>query len=243
MTEYAIIFPVDASKKDAVLAVLNGASTPSNSQKQKPTKLQVAVPTGLNKLTTKQQVIVKALTYRPLNVTQIGVLEAHLRNIKSGSGHLSINKVAEYLVERYDLDTMMSAVNEVKGALRSFGKRLKAFMPTQSDIPHRRGKDKFGDGVADPVPLLAMFSIFKDGNGDTRHRFTEDAAIAVALALGSSASGTACSVVWQESDDPNEVVGVPMKLWSAAVLYHAAANQGLSVDEVILQWGSLAGVG
>lgn len=243
MTEYAIFFPVDESKKDAVLAFLNGASTPSDVQKQKTTKLQLAVPIDVKKLTKRQQVIVQALTYLPLNVTQIGVLEAHLRNFKSGGGHLSINKIAEYLVERYDVETMMSAVNEVKGALRSFGKRIKTFMPIQSEIPNVLGKDKFGEGVADPVPLLAMFSIFKDGNGVTRHRLTEDAATAAALALGSSAAGTACSVVLQEGDNPNEVVGVAMSLKSAAVLHQHAKNQGLSLDEAILHLGSLAGVG
>lgn len=243
MTEYAIFFPVDESKKDAVLAFLKDASTPSNIQKQKTTELQLTAPNDVTKLTKTQQEIVQAITYRPLNITQIGVLEAHLRSFKAGGGHLSINKVAEYLVERYDEETMMSAVKKVEGALRSFGKRLKAFMPVLTEMPHRMGKDKFGDGVADPVPLLAMFSIIKDGNGVTRHRLNDDAAIAVALALGSSASGSACSVVWQEGDDPNEVVGVGMSLMSAAVLYKVAENQGLSLDEAILHLGSLAGVG
>ena len=125
-----------------------------------------------NSLTKLQGEIVVALTKKPpLNERQVAILEIYLQAHQNGELALSIDAVAErLLVKEIELKRPADAV--VKGALRSFGKRLFA---TLSKIPVKFGKDVMGDGVADEIPLLALFSIEKGGGGEARHKLTQTA--------------------------------------------------------------------
>lgn len=232
-----VLYPIDEAKHLEVLAALQAAA-PSG-ENQQPEVGHIPLIDALT-LTKIQQEIAAALTSRTLNNRQIGVLEAHLRNFRAGGGQMTIHSVATYLVERGDVHDHAQAVKYVEGALRSFGKRLKA---TLTKIPFRIGKDPIGDGVADAVPLLAMFSIVKDDHGQTRHRFTQDAEAAVALVLGAKASGMAASSPLQEGENVNEVVGLLMSANAAALIERVTKTLGVTRDEAILHMTALAGAG
>lgn len=239
MNAYAmvVIYPVAQDKQADVLAALNAAAPHEEPSQPKAFFDQMA---NTLKVTKCQQEITAALTNRTLNDTQIGVLEAHLRNFRGNGGHLSIASVAKYLVEHCNVENLEIAAQYVEGALRSFGKRLKTCLST---IPTRHGRDRMGDGVADEVPLLAMFSIVKDDLGQTRHRLTEDGAAAVSLALGAKASGIAATSSWQEGDNLDELVGLSMSVKAAALIERVAKTMGVTREEAILHMTSMAGAG
>lgn len=242
----AVLYQVDAAQHDAVLAALGGSSSPAVVVQEETAATNSANPAttpadlDVSTLTPVQQQIATALLGRPMNDRQVGVLEIHLQNYRAAGAHLTIDAVAQQLVGQGLIKDQHRAADYVNGALRSFGKRLQG---TLTKTPGRYGRDRFGDGVKDEVPLLAMFSIIKDGNGQARHRLTDDGAAAVAVALGSTQSGVAASSPMTEVDDPSEIVSLGMSRLSAALIERVAKTWGVNRDEAVRQLTALAGAG
>src|SRR5690606_23129744 len=138
---------------------------------------------GLTALTPVQGQIFAALTRRPLNQSQTELLAIYWRARRDGEPALSVDEAARGLAAALGADPARSA-DYVRGALRSFGRRL---LRALEKVPLQVGRDRMGDGVADQIPLLALLTIETGPNGDARHRLTPDGAAAVALALGLTA--------------------------------------------------------
>jgi hypothetical protein len=106
-------------------------------------------------MTADQAPIWKALTGRPLNDRQVAVLEIYWHAKEAGEAALPVEEVARRLASAVEVDPG-KAVDFVKGALRSFGRRL---FQTLNKVPLKIGKDSLGDGVADEIPLLELLAI------------------------------------------------------------------------------------
>lgn len=191
-------------------------------------------------LTKVQGEIVKALTRKPpLNERQVAVLEVYWQAAKAGEPALPVDAVATRLIQKLQIDPLKAA-DFVKGALRSFGKRLFAEL---SKVPVQFGKDVMGDGVADEIPLLAMFDIAKGSMGEARHKLTPDGVVAVAAALAMNGKGKAAASVADETYNPDEVVALGMSHGSAALIMRVAQSKGLGVDETVKLMTAMMGAG
>lgn len=233
-----VVYPIDEEHIPDVLKALKDAGP--HGELPQPKIIELPASSCIT-LTGVQQEIAEALTNRPLNERQVCILEKYLINFKSGGGHVDVDSVAKYLLENVkEVETQKKAVEFVKGSLRAFGKRLNG---TLTKPPGRRGKDKFGDGVLDEVPLMAMIDFFKDAHGQTRHKLTEDGAAAIAMVLGAKASGMAASSTLQDGENENEKVGLFMTVKSAALLFRVAKEMGVTLDEAILSMTAAAGAG
>jgi len=200
----------------------------------------LAPPAIGTSLTKVQGEIVVALTKSPpLNERQVAVLEIYCNAYSHGEPALSIEMVGTRLEDKVAIDPARAAAY-VKGALRSFGKRLFAAL---SKLPVQIGKDAMGGGVADEIPLLALLSIEKGPTGETRHKLTADGAAAVAAALALNAKGEAASSPPAGTDDPNEIVTLAMTRLAAALIMRVAKSKGIGVDEAVKLMTALAGAG
>lgn len=237
----ALVYPLPPAKAAAVLAGIDLASfMPASLNAPVPPAPPATVAQLGAALTKVQGEIVLALTRKPpLNKRQVGILEIYWRAYKQGEPALPIETVATRLVQEIKVDPAR-AVDYVKGALRSFGKRLSAAL---SKVPVKFGKDAMGDGVADEIPLLALLSIEKGPGGEARHKLMPNGAIAVAAALGMNAEGDAASSPITNADDPDEVVTLAMSRLAAALVWRVAATKGIGVDEAVKLMAALAGAG
>lgn len=183
-----------------------------------------------------------ALTDRPLNDRQALVLEILWRAKRDGEPALSIEEVARRLAAAGTVDPAR-AVDFVKGAYRSFGRRL---FQTLAPTPVKIDVNAKGEGVADEIPLLALMSIETGPSGENRHRLTDDGFIAVDAALGMTAKGHAAGGIQTgdpELDDPNAIVRPAMSRLSHALLLRVQASMGLTFDATIKALAGLAGAG
>lgn len=191
-------------------------------------------------LTKVQGEIVSALTKKPvLNPRQVTILEIHWKATTSGGQPLSVDAVGARLVAEGGAEPNQ-ATDFVRGSLRSFGRRLRA---TLTKVPVQIGKDMLGDGVADEIPLLAMFDISKGATGEVRHRLTHDGMIAVQAALGMNGKGNAAGSVTGEDHDPEEMVTLGMSQGAAALIMRVAASKGMGVDETVRLMTAMMGAG
>ncbi len=198
--------------------------------------------TTLTPLTRVQGQICAALTCQPLNDNQTELLAIYWRAFRDHEPALPVEEAARRLAAALGLDPARAA-NYVRGALRSFGRRLSH---TLEPLPRRIGRDRLGDGVADEIPLLALLTIETGPTGEARHRLTHDAAAAVAAALGLTAAGQAAGGLQTGDpalDDPNSVVAVPMTRLAAALLLRVQKTLGLSLDATVKYLTAQAGAG
>lgn len=189
-------------------------------------------------LTKVQGEMVTALTKKPpLNVRQVAILEIYVQAAKAGEPALAVDAMAARLVGKVAVDPARAA-DYVKGALRSFGKRLFAEL---SKVPVQFGKDAMGDGVADEIPLLAMFDITKGNMGEARHKLTPDGVVAVTAALALNSKGEAASST--AAGNPDEIVTLAMTRGTAAQVMRVASTKGLGIDSALRLMTALAGAG
>ena len=182
-------------------------------------------PQGLRQLVGVPAEIHRALTQQPLNERQAEILRIYWNARREGEEALPIEEVARRLSES-GLVSRDKAVDFVKGALRSFGRRLFA---TLSRSPIKTGRDRDGEGVGNEVPLMAMIEIIPVPRGAARHRMTADGAFAVAVALGLDRDG---------SDPEAAAAGdgtvlLAMSPRSAALILQAQRTLGGSIDDAI----------
>lgn len=209
-----------------------------------PAPPEVATPAipNIKPMTKIQAQIWAALTSRPLNERQIALLEIYWRARAAGEPALSVEEAARRLSQAVDVDPA-KAVDFVKGALRSFGRRL---FQTLERPPLKVGKDRMGDGVADEIPILALLSIETGPMGESRHRMTDDGTAATAAALGINANGMAAEGLQTGDpalDDPDEVVTVAMTRGALALLLRVQRAMGLSFDSTLKALAAQAGAG
>ncbi len=184
--------------------------------------------------------IVAALTKRPpLNERQTFILATYWRAWRDGEPPLPISTIAERLAAEQPI-TGERASAYVEGALRAFGKRLGA---TLSEVPLLIGTDRLGDGVADALPLLAMFQISKGPDGRNRHKLTDSGAAAVAMSLGLTQAGTPAATPLATEDSPDEIVTLAMTRHSAALVFRVMNTIGSGVDDAIQQATARMGAG
>jgi hypothetical protein len=197
---------------------------------------------SLQSLSLEAQPIWAALTGRPLNDRQIGVLEIYLQARATGEPPLSVHEVGRHLAEALGLDPTRAS-DFVRGVLRSFGRRL---LQTLKRPPVRIGQDGLGNGVANEVPLLALLGVSSGSSGEVRHRLTDNGAAAVAAALAMTSAGKAAGGIQTgdpDLDDPNEIVTIGMTRLSAALVFRVQRSFGCSIDETIQRLTAKAGAG
>ncbi len=193
-------------------------------------------------MTGIQAQIWAALTSRPLNERQIALLQIYWQAWAAGEPAISIEEAGRRLAQEVEVE-QGKADDYVKGALRSFGRRL---FQTLERPPLKFGKDLMGNGVADEIPLLALLSILTGPSGENCHRLTDDGAVAVAAALGLNANGIAAGGIQTGDpalDDLNEVVTVAMTRGAYASLLRVQRSMGLSFDATLMALAALAGAG
>jgi len=211
------------------------AASPSVAPAPEPT-------TTLTLLTPVQSQICAALTQKPLNPSQTELLAIYWRSWRDGEPELPIEEAGRRLAAALSVDPARAS-DFVRGALRSFGRRL---IHTLERPPLRVGRDRFGDGVADEIPLLALVSIVTGPTGEARHRLTNDGAVAVAVALGMTAAGQAAGGLQTGDpalDDPDAVVSIGMTRRAAALLLRVQRSLGLGLDATIKTLTAQAGAG
>lgn len=184
-------------------------------------------------LTPLQGQICAALTRQPLNARQAELLAIYWRAHRSREAALSIEEASRRLAATLDLDPAR-AEDYVRGALRSFGRRL-----TRS-----RERDGAGEAAGD-IPLLALIAIETGPNGEARHRLTDDGAVAVAAALGLTAAGETVSLAAEDGGcaDASAIVAVGMSRGAAALLLRAQRILGLGLDATVRALAAQAGAG
>lgn len=196
----------------------------------------------LRALSAVQGQIWAALTGRPLNDRQVALLEIYWRACLADEPALSVEEAARRLARAFGIEHKLAA-DYVKGALRSFGRRLSR---TLERLPVKMGHDIPGEGVVDEIPLLALMSIETGPYGESRHRLTDDGVPAVAAALGLNAHGIAAAAVPTGDpalDDPDVVVMMGMTRLAAALLLRVQKSMGLSMDATIKALTAQAGAG
>ena len=207
-----------------------------------PAPLPAAPSLDLHPLSPVQAQIWAALTNRPLNPRQVALLEIYWRARRAGEPALAVDEAARRLAAVFGVAHKL-AVDYVKGALRSFGRRL---LQTLARPPVKMGHDIAGHGVADEIPMLALLSIEVGPAGESRHRLTGDGAAAVAVALGMNADGMAAGGVQTGDpalDDPDAVVTMAMSRGAAALLLRVQRSLGLSMDATLKALAAQAGTG
>jgi hypothetical protein len=199
-------------------------------------------PTDLQPLSAVQAQIWAALTGRPLNDRQVTLLEIYWRARQANEPALSVEEAARRLATAFGIQHKLAA-DYVKGALRSFGRRL---LQTLERPPAKTGHDIRGEGVADEIPLLALMSIETGPFGESRHRLTDDGVVAVAAALGLNAHRIAAGAVPTGDpalDDLDAVVMIGMTRLAATQLLRVQKSMGLSMDATIKALTAQAGAG
>ena len=182
------------------------------------------------------QPLVSALQDGVLAPNQEILLRNHYYNKLGGGAPLSVAQLGHSLISEGMATTHEEAEKLVSGAYRALGRRLNKFLPNP---PMRVGRDRSGDGVADPVPLMAMFEICRDLNGKARHLLTANGATAVGLALGLE------SDLDSSMDDtyPTPPVALAMDSLTAALVLRVARTWECSVDDALRRMTSAAGAG
>ena len=191
----------------------------------------------LNPLTPLQALIWSALTDRVMNHRQIALLEIHWRARRDGEGPLSVEEAGRRLIEDVG-EGEAPAVDFVKGALRSFGRRLTSAL-------EKAAKKTGPEAVRfDGVPFHLLFAIDSGPRGEVRYRLTDDGFRAVAAALGMPPGGHSAAGIQtgdQALDDPDQVVEFAMTKLSAALLMRVQRTMGTSLDETIRALAAQAG--
>jgi hypothetical protein len=188
-------------------------------------------------LTSGQGRICAALTRQPLNSRQAALLGIYWHAYREGESALSIEDAGRRLAAAAGLDPARAA-DYVRGALRSFGRRL---LRTADAAPSAdEGRNHPGEGGGDAIPLLALLAIETGPSGEARHRLTDDGAVAVATALGLGRGGTEAE---GGSDDPDAVVAVGMSRAAAALLLRVQHTLGLGIDDTVKTLAAQAGAG
>ncbi|TGQ83739.1 hypothetical protein EN850_03065 [Mesorhizobium sp. M8A.F.Ca.ET.207.01.1.1] len=106
----------------------------------------------------------------------------------------------------------------VRGAIRSFGRRLTAAL---DKIPGRFGHDRHGYDVFDEVLSLALFDVVVGPSSEKRHKLTDEGLVAVTVALRLTEDGQAADELQSGDpnfDDPDEVLMVSTSRLAAALL-------------------------
>lgn len=191
--------------------------------------------TRMPRLEGRREQIWRALADKPLNERQAEILRIYWTARNAGEGPLPIEEVARRLAESLPVDPE-KAVDFVKGALRSFGRRL---FQTLTSPPVRLGRDRQGEGVGDEIPLLAMIDIVRSADGVAFHRMTEDGMVAVAAALGLNRDGSPRQAALSEDG----TVLMAMSALSAALILRVQETLGGSVDDAIQAMASRMGAG
>ncbi|MGH6905738.1 MAG: hypothetical protein ACREIR_23715 [Geminicoccaceae bacterium] len=198
---------------------------------------------GFTPLTPVQGQIYAALTRQPpLNPRQRELLAIYWRARRDNEPALSVEEAGRRLATALGLEPARAAAY-VRGALRSFGRRL---LQTLDRLPLRIGRDRYGDGVADEIPLLALLAIETGPTGEVCHRLTADGAAAVAAALGLTAAGQPAGGLQTGDpalDNPDAVVAVGMTRLAAALLLRVQKTLGLSLDATVKWLTAQAGAG
>jgi hypothetical protein len=196
----------------------------------------VALPTPpeFKPLTSIQQQIWSALTSSPLNIRQIAILKIYFQAYTTNEPALSVDETAMRLGKASGIDAS-KASEYIKGSLRSFGRRL---FQTLERIPVKLGSNRLGEGVADEIPILAMFSIQAGPRGEKRHKLTSDGVIAVAAALGLNAAG-GTDPDNTASNDPDDIVTVGITRSALAAIFYFQQQKGTSFDEAVKTLASL----
>lgn len=179
-----------------------------------------------------QKQIYEALTYRPLNENQLKLISIYLAAAKANEGPLSVFDSGGRLAKASG-HSHGKAEELVKGALRAFGKRL---FKKLKKIPLKYGKDKYGEGVADEIPLLAFVSITKGSDGGACHQLTADGVIVAELLISMS-----------DLEQPGEAsaettVTVEIKASTEELLKQTQAALGLSLDDTLRHLAAQAGI-
>ncbi len=196
------------------------------------TKTIIAPSLSHQALTPLQKQIHDALTYRPLNDNQLQLISIYLAASQAKEGALSINTAAARLATA--IGTGHGKAEElVKGALRSFGKRL---FKKLKKVPVKHGKDKFGEGVADEIPLLAFVSIGKASDGGACHRLTSDGILVAEVLLSMSKLGLPTITAAETT------VTVEIKSSTDDLIKQAQAALGLSLDDTLRHLAAQAGI-
>lgn len=177
--------------------------------------------------------ICAALTRQPLNDRQKEVLAIYWRADRGHEPALSIEEVGRRLAASLELDPARAA-DYVRGALRSFGRRLFRTAAKPGEGEHA------GEANGEAIPLLSLIAIETGPTGEARHRLTDDGAIAVAAALGLNASGETPAIL---PGDPDAIVAVGMSRSAAAALLRAQEVLGLGLDAAVKALATQAGAG
>jgi hypothetical protein len=192
--------------------------------------------TGFSALTKVQGEICAALTQKPLNSDQTEILAIYWRAKKNGEEPISVWTVASRM-DAVGTRADVSKENLVRGALRSFGRRLAGGLDRM-----REELDHLGPAVQE-IPLLAMMVIYKFPGGNQAHQLTDDGFAAVTAALGMTEDGTPAGGISKEGDDPDEIVMVGMTRMSAALLMRVQQGLGLGLDATVKTLTAQAGAG
>ena len=200
----------------------------------------VSIPLSGSPLTKMQGEIVSALTKKPvLNLRQVSCLEIYWKAAMNEEPALAVDAVGTRLATQGVVNPRQ-ATDFVRGSLRSFGRRLRS---TLIKVPIQVGKDIVRDGVADEIPLLALFDISKGLTGEVRHRLTQNGIVAVQAALAMNGKGKAAASVMDEDYDPDEVVALAMTQGAAALIMRVAQTKGVGVDEAVRLMTMMMGAG
>ncbi len=193
----------------------------------------------LTPLTKTEALIWRALTDRPMNDSQIALLELHWRARRDGEPPMSVDEAARRLAQGGDVAYAGKAADYARGAMRSFGRRL------TSALEKKPVKDD-GDASVDGFPFQLLFAIDSGPRGEVRHRLTDAGYRAVAAALGMPACGHSAAGVQTGDvalDDPNEAVEFGMSKLSAALIMRVQRSLGVPIDEAIRVMTTRMGAG
>jgi hypothetical protein len=185
-------------------------------------------------LSPVQGQICAALTRQPLNSRQAELLAIYWRAQRNHEPALPVEEAGRRLAAGLGLEPARAS-DYVRGALRSFGRRL------------TRSLDRPGDGDAaasagDEIPLLALIAIETGPTGEACHRLTADGAVAVAAALGLNAAGETAGGE-DDGADGEAIVAVGMSRAAAALLLRAQQRLGLGLDATVRALAAQAGAG
>lgn len=198
---------------------------------------------GLPLLTVRQGGIWAALTSQPLNQAQTEVLAIYARARKAGEGALPVETIAARLSEATGIDPAKAGAH-VRGAIRSFGRRLTAVLRR---VPGHHGHNRNGEDVFDQVPSLALFDVVVGPSGEKRHRLSDDGIVAVIAALGLTEAGHAAGGLHNTGDpkldDMDAVVMLGMSRLAAALILRVQQSYETSLDDTLKTLAAHAGAG
>ncbi|AOG03062.1 hypothetical protein BSY19_5373 (plasmid) [Bosea sp. RAC05] len=230
---YGVTLPPEAIAVLAAKGLLPGLHLPQPKPSAAAAQLTPTPPAPSHQaLNPLQKQIYEALTYRPLNENQVQLISIYLAAAKANEGPLSVFDSGGRLAKATG-HSHGKAEELVKGALRAFGKRL---FKKLKKIPLKHGKDKYGEGVADEIPLLAFVSITKGSDGGACHQLTADGVIVAELLISMS------DLELPAAGATEITVTVEIKASTEALLKQLQEALGMSLDDVLHHLALQAGV-